>query len=131
METVQCFFSLSKNPDYAAARTGFFVCFNPKIRNAWTDKEALHFHFASFPFMPALHRLWTLVSGGQHPVIVKNLLADMGRVVGGIGYNRFNFREASVTLSYTSSKAALSWTLPGVTTVSRTKPFSSQAVWAS
>ena len=46
------------------------------------------------PFMPALHRLWTLVSGGQHPVVVKNLLADMGRVVGGIGYNRFNFRES-------------------------------------
>ena len=41
-------FSLSKNPDYAAARTGFFECFNPKIRNVWRDKEALHFHFASF-----------------------------------------------------------------------------------
>ena len=36
-----------------------------------------------------------------------------------------------VTLSYTSSKATLSWTFPGVTTVSSTKPWLSQAVWAS
>ena len=39
--------------------------------------------------------------------------------------------KASVTFPYTSSKATLSWTFPGVTTVSSTKPFLPQAVCAS
>ena len=37
----------------------------------------------------------------------------------------------SVTFSYTASKATLSWTLPAVTSASRTKPLQSHAACAS
>lgn len=80
------------------------------------------------PLMAALHRLRTLVGCGEHSAVIKYLLADRERLVSGICNNLFLLGKASDTLLYTASKATLSWTFPGVTTVSNTKPWLSQAV---
>ena len=46
------------------------------------------------PFMATLPGLRPLVSGGQHTSIFKYLLADMRRLVSGVGNNGLRFRES-------------------------------------
>ena len=83
------------------------------------------------PLVSTLPCLRTLIGCGENSAIAKYFLANMRSLVSGICNNGFDSGNAFVTLSYTLSKATLSCTLPGVTTVSSTKPWLSQAVWAS
>ena len=57
--------------------------------------------------MAAFHHLRALVSCGEHSAVIKNLLADMGRLVRGVGNNGFCFPEGRRYIDFIKGYAVM------------------------